>query len=94
MTPGDAASQSWSISVSVVPGAMALTRMPSGPYVTAADSVRLLTARFIAPYAGSWGLPLRLPMLEVLTMAPVPAVARMAATSAAMASQTPLRFTA
>jgi len=37
------------ISVSVVPGATALTRIPSGPYVTAADSVRPFTALFIAP---------------------------------------------
>ncbi|SUB09022.1 Uncharacterised protein [Nocardia brasiliensis] len=49
MTPGDCASQSCSISVEVVPGAMALTRMPSGPYVTAALAVRLLTPAFVAP---------------------------------------------
>lgn len=94
MVPGDLSSHSCSISVSVVPGAMALTRMPSGPYVTAADSVRLLTARFVAPYTGSWGLPVRLPTLEVLTMAPRFAVARMAAISAFMASHGPLRLTA
>lgn len=47
--PGDLASQVRIISVRVPPGAIALTRMPSGPWVTAADSVRLLTARFIAP---------------------------------------------
>ncbi len=37
---------------------------------------------------------MRLPTLEVLTMAPVPVVARIAATSAAMAYQVPLRLTA
>ena len=59
----------------------------------AADSVRLFTARFIAPYAGSAGLPIRLPTLELFTIAPVPAVARIAATSATMASHGPLRLT-
>lgn len=43
MTPGDSASQSSVIRVSVVPGAMALTRTPSAPQATVAHSVRLLT---------------------------------------------------
>jgi hypothetical protein len=38
-------------------------------------------------------LPRRLPTLELLTIAPDPAVARMAATSAAIATQVPRRFT-
>ena len=76
MTPGVARSQSCSISVSVVPGAIALTLMFSGPYVIAADSVRLFTARFVAPYAGSAGLPANPPTLDVLTMLPLPAVAQ------------------
>jgi hypothetical protein len=39
--PGDRACRVRIISVSVLPGAMTLTRTPSGPYGTAADSVRL-----------------------------------------------------
>jgi hypothetical protein len=77
----------WIISVMVVPGATALTRMPSGPYSMAAVSVRLLTARLAAAYAASPELPLKLPTLLLLTIAPLPAVARMALISAIIASQ-------
>ena len=48
-TPGVAASHASIISVAVPPGVIAFTRMPSGAHVTAAVSVMLLSARFIAP---------------------------------------------
>jgi hypothetical protein len=48
-TPGEAASQASIISVAVPPGVSPLTRMPSVAQVTAAVSVRLFSARFIAP---------------------------------------------
>ena len=53
----------------------------------------LLSARFIAPYAGSAGFARRLPMLEVLTIAPPP-LRRMSAASAVMAVQCARKFTA
>ena len=48
-TPGVAASQASIISVAVPPGVMPFTRMPCGAQVTAAVSVMLLSARFMAP---------------------------------------------
>jgi hypothetical protein len=84
--PGEACSQASIISVAVPPGAMLLTRIWCGAQVTAAVSVMLLSARFIAPYAGRSGLARRLPMLEVLTIAP-PLLRRMGAASAVIAIQ-------
>jgi hypothetical protein len=49
MMPGVVASHSSIISVAVPPGVMPLTRMPSEAQVTAAVSVMLLSARFMAP---------------------------------------------
>ena len=49
MTLGVAVSHSVIISVAVAPDLMPLTRMPSAAQVTAAVSVRLFRARFIAP---------------------------------------------
>ena len=53
----------------------------------------LLSARFIAPYAGRSGFARRLPMLEVLTIAPPP-LRRMSAASAVIAVQCARKFTA
>ena len=47
--PGAAASHASIISVAVPPGVMPFTRMPSRAQLTAAVSVMLLSARFIAP---------------------------------------------
>jgi hypothetical protein len=63
-TPGVAASHASIISVAVPPGVMPFTRMPSRPQVTAAVSVMLLSARFMAPYAGSSGFAWRPPRLR------------------------------
>ena len=49
ITPGAASSHSVIISVAVAPGVSPLTRMPSAAQVTAAVSVMLFSARFIAP---------------------------------------------
>lgn len=72
MMPGGTASHASIISVAVPPGVRPFTRIPSRPQVTAAVSVMLFNARFMAPYAGRAGFARRLPMLEALTIAPSP----------------------
>lgn len=91
--PGVAASHVSIICVAVPPGAMPFTRIPSPAQLTAAVSVRLFSARFMAPYAGRAGFARRLPMLDVLTIAPPP-TRRMRAASAFMAVQWERKFTA
>ncbi|GAA3545800.1 hypothetical protein GCM10022222_31810 [Amycolatopsis ultiminotia] len=49
ITPGVSLSHSSIISVAVPPGVMPFTRIPSGAQLTAADSVMLFNARFMAP---------------------------------------------
>lgn len=94
MMPGDTASHASIISVAVPPGVRPFTRIPSRPQVTAAVSVMLFNARFIgAPYAGRAGFARRLPMLEVLTIAPPP-LRRMSAASAVIAVQCGRKFAA
>src|SRR6266516_4113062 len=58
------------MSVTVQPGAIAVTAMPSGPSARARDWVKETMAALEAPYAGWFGSPRKAPREETLTMRP------------------------
>ena len=60
------------MSVSVMPGATAFTRMPLGPSSRASEIVMPLTANLDAGYAKPAGWPEMLTMEEVLRITPPP----------------------
>ena len=79
------------MSVSVMPGATALTRMPLGPSSRARETVRPLTANLEAGYAKPLGWPEMDTMEEVLRITPLP-LGTMHSTAARVALKTPLTF--
>jgi hypothetical protein len=91
--PGIVRRSSASIGVSVGPGAITLTRMPSGPKSWAAVRVRPITACFVAWYAPMPELPRTPPMLLTFTIDPAP-WRSITATSARRHSHVPFTFTA
>src|SRR3954447_6837951 len=80
------------IGVSMKPGGTALTVMPAGPYSSASDLVRPLTADLAATYDDMYGCPEGVLDDEMLTMRPQPA-SIMSGSTAWMQWKTPLRLT-
>jgi len=79
------------ISVSVMPGATALTRIPMGPSSRASETVSPFTANLDAGYAKPLGWPEILTMEEVERMTPSPR-ATIHSAAARVALNTPLMF--
>src|ERR1043166_5088996 len=88
--PRDTAARS--IGVSMKPGGTALTVMPAGPYSSASDFVRPLTADLAATYGDMYGCPEWVLEEEMLTMRPQPA-SIMSGSTAWMQWNTPFRLT-
>ena len=90
---GSLASISATIGVSIVPGQTALMRMPRAAYSRAALLVMPITPCLVAWYMARPGKPIRPPIEEQLTMAPLPWW-RIWRSSYFMQFQTPRRLTA
>src|SRR5437016_8123569 len=72
MASGSLASISETMGVSIVPRHTALMRIPREAYSRAALFVSSITPCFVAWYAARAGRPIRPPMDEQLTIAPLP----------------------